>query len=31
MEQAQLSAANTLIPMLKDMGFKEENITISFR
>ena len=30
-EQAQLSAANTLIPMLKDMGFKEENILISFR
>jgi len=30
-EQAQLSAANTLIPMLKDMGFKEENIKISFR
>lgn len=31
MEQARLSAANTLIPMLKDMGFKEENIKISFR
>ena len=30
-EQAQISAANTLIPMLKDMGFKEENIKISFR
>lgn len=30
-EQAQLSAANTLIPMLKQMGFKEENIKISFR
>ena len=30
-EQAQLSAANTLIPMLKDMGFQEENIKISFR
>lgn len=30
-EQAQLSAANTLIPMLKNMGFKEENIKISFR
>jgi len=30
-EQAQFSAANTLIPMLKDMGFKEENIKISFR
>uniref|UniRef100_UPI003FF140D2 DUF4230 domain-containing protein n=1 Tax=Prevotella sp. TaxID=59823 RepID=UPI003FF140D2 len=31
MEQAQFSAANTLIPMLIDMGFKEENIKISFR
>lgn len=30
-EQARLSAANTLIPMLKNMGFKEENIKISFR
>ena len=30
-EQAQQSAANILIPMLKDMGFKEENIKISFR
>ena len=30
-EQAQISAANTLIPMFKDMGFKEENIKISFR
>ncbi len=30
-EQAQLNAANMLIPMLKDMGFKEENIKISFR
>lgn len=30
-EQARLSAANTLIPMIKDMGFKEENIRISFR
>ncbi len=30
-EQAQLSAANTLIPMLKQIGFKEENIQISFR
>lgn len=30
-DQAQLSAANTLIPMLKNMGFKEENIKISFR
>jgi hypothetical protein len=31
MEQAQFSAANTLIPMLIDMGFKEEDIKISFR
>lgn len=31
MEQAQFSAANTLVPMLIDMGFKEENIKISFR
>lgn len=31
MEQAQFSATNTLIPMLIDMGFKEENIKISFR
>ncbi len=30
-EQAQYSAANTLIPMLKQMGYKEENIKISFR
>lgn len=31
LEQARQSAANTLIPMLTDMGFKEENIKISFR
>lgn len=30
-EQAQLNAANIIIPMLKDMGFKEENIKINFR
>lgn len=30
-EQARISAANTLIPMLKQMGFQEENIKISFR
>lgn len=30
-ETARQSAANTLIPMLKDMGFKEENIQITFR
>lgn len=28
---AQENAANILIPMLKDMGFKEENIKITFR
>ena len=31
MEQARVSAANTLIPMLMQMGFREENIQISFR
>lgn len=31
METARLSAAHTLIPMLTDMGFKEENIKVSFR
>lgn len=30
-EQAEQNAANTLIPMLKDIGFKEENIKITFR
>lgn len=30
-EAAQQSAANTLVPMLTDMGFKEENIKIIFR
>lgn len=30
-ETARQSAANTLIPMLIDMGFKEENIKITFR
>ena len=30
-ETARQSAANTLIPMLMDMGFKEENIKITFR
>ena len=30
-EQARLNAANTLIPMMKDLGFKEENIKVSFR
>ena len=31
LETARQSAANTLIPMLKDLGFKEENIKITFR
>ena len=31
MEQARLSHANTLSPMLKKMGFKEEKIKSSFR
>lgn len=30
-EQARQNAANILIPMLKDMGFKEGDIKISFR
>lgn len=30
-ETARQSAANTLIPMLIDMGFKESNIKITFR
>ena len=30
-EQARSGAANALVPLLKQMGFKEENITISFR
>ena len=28
---AQVSAANTLIPLIQQMGYKEENIKISFR
>lgn len=31
LETARISAAHTLIPMLTEMGFKEENIKISFR
>ena len=31
LETARQSAANTLIPMLMDMGFKEGNIKITFR
>lgn len=30
-ENARKSAANTLIPILQSMGFKEEDITVSFR
>lgn len=30
-ETARASAANTLIPLIKQMGFSEENITITFR
>lgn len=30
-EQARQSAANTLIPMIKEMGFKEDNIKVTFR
>ncbi len=31
MEQARESAANTLIPLIAQTGFKQENITITFR
>ena len=31
LETARQSAANTLIPMLKDMGLKEQDIKVSFR
>ena len=31
LETARQSAANTLIPMLKDMGFKEQDTKVSFR
>lgn len=30
LEQARLSAANTLIPMLQQLGYRQENIKISF-
>lgn len=30
LEQARVSAANTLIPMLQKLGFRPENITIAF-
>ena len=30
-ETARLSAANILIPMLKDMGFAEQHVTVTFR
>ena len=31
METAQANAAKVLVPMLTEMGFKEENVTIAFR
>lgn len=31
LEQAQANAAKVLVPMLAEMGYKEENITIAFR
>ena len=31
LETAQENAAKVLVPMLKDMGYREENITIAFR
>lgn len=31
METAQANATKVLIPMLKEMGYKEENITVAFR
>ncbi len=31
LEQAQANAAKVLVPMLTEMGYKEENITIAFR
>ena len=31
MEQARQNAANVIIPMMVQMGFKEENITVNFR
>ncbi len=31
LETARINAAHTLVPMLMDMGFKEEDITVSFR
>lgn len=31
LESARIGAANVLVPMLQQMGFKAENITISFR
>ena len=30
-DMAQKSAARILIPMIEQMGFKEENITVTFR
>ena len=31
LESAQRNAAKVLVPMLKDMGYQEEDITIAFR
>jgi p-aminobenzoyl-glutamate transporter AbgT len=31
LETAQANAAKVLVPMLVEMGYKEENITIAFR
>ena len=31
LETARINAAHTLVPMLVDMGFKEADITVSFR
>jgi p-aminobenzoyl-glutamate transporter AbgT len=31
METAQANAARVLVPMIKQMGYREENITIAFR
>lgn len=31
LETAQANAAKVLVPMLKDMGYKEKNITVAFR
>jgi hypothetical protein len=30
-QQAQANAARVLVPMLTEMGYREENVTIAFR